>query len=261
MRYLSTITQIQKWIQRFHRPVVMSSFGKDSMVMLFLIFKMMKIRLPVIYFRDPWDTNKNAWPDEVIHKWGLEVYDYPPLQVRVKLKGPYIELCPSYQIGKTPNEYMDIPKAILEPEYKGETWHCGRTILERPKGTFDFPWDLILIGHKSADVDRFYGPVVLKKALVEQHNVPATGFPLRDWSHDDIWDFIEEFNVPFQTNRYVNRQELDKKENNNDYLTACTNCVDPRKSGKVFCPLVGREINSVADRVLQGPAVLPDYIA
>jgi len=260
IRYISAMKKINDWVGKAISPVVMMSFGKDSMALGFMIFKMLKLKIPVLYFRDPFDPCKNEWPDKVIQDWGLEVYDYPPLQCRVKIKGEFIELCPSYQIGETPEQYMDIPKAILEPAYKGEAWHCGRRILDRPKGTFEYPWDVTLHGHKSADVDRFYGPVKLKSEIIEIPRAGALCFPIKDWSNCDVWDFIETFNVPYQKNRYVNRIEIADKTNNNDYLTACTNCIDPRKSGKVFCPLVGHDINSVADRVLQGPAALPDYI-
>jgi 3'-phosphoadenosine 5'-phosphosulfate sulfotransferase (PAPS reductase)/FAD synthetase len=254
------MTQINKWLERFRNPVVMMSFGKDSMALGFMIFKMLKLKLPVIYYRDPFDPIKNEWPDKIIHEWGLEVYDYPPYQCRVKVKGEFIELCPSYQIGELPNGCIDVPKAILEPDYKGD-WHCGLKILERPKGSFNFPWDLILHGHKSADVDRFYGPVKLKTELVEKDGIPAVAFPLKDWTHDDIWDFIEDFDIPFQQDRYLNRVESADKITNNDYLVACTNCVDPRKAGQdVYCPLVGHGIKNISEQVLQAPALLPDYI-
>lgn len=258
MRYLDAMSNINRWLKTYRNPVVMMSFGKDSMAMGFIVFKMMKLNLPVLYFRDPWDANKNEWPDKIIRDWKLEVYDYPPMQVRVKIKGEFIELCPTYQIGNGPNGGLDLPKAILEP---GDgAWHCGLKILERPKGTFEFPWDLILIGHKSADVDRFAGPLRLKSDLVTQPGIPTAGFPLKDWSHDDVWSFIENFDVPYQRDRYLNRIENPDKTNNNDYLTACTNCVDPRKSGKVFCPLVGHEIDSVAHLCLQAQPELPSYV-
>lgn len=259
MKGMITMSKIDRWLKNYENPVVMMSFGKDSMVMGFIIFQMMRLRLPVIYHRDPWDEHKHVWADEIIHRWGLEVHDYPPMMCRVKINGDLIELCPGYQIGPKDNSFLDLPKAILDPT-PGEPWHCGRKIMERPKGTFNYPWDLVLIGHKSSDVDRFYGPVPLKQELVSQDGAPTAGFPISDWNDDDIWNFIEEFNVPFQKNRYVNRKDIPDKTNNNDYLVACTNCIDPRKSGKVFCPLVGHDIDSVAHMTSQAPPLLPSYV-
>lgn len=260
MKYEIAMTVIKGWLEKFSKPVVMSSFGKDSMAMMFIIFKLLQLKLPVIYHRDPWDEHKHEWADRMIHDWKLEVYDYPPAMCRVKVKGDLIELCPAYQIGTGENGFLDLPKAILEPEHDRENWHCGREIMERPKGTFDYPWNLTLIGHKSSDVDRFYGPVKLKTNLVSQPGLPTAGFPLKDWTDDDVWSFIENFDVPFQENRYADRKEISDKTNNNDYLVACTNCIDPRKSGKVFCPLVGHNIDSVAHRTLQVPPLTPHYI-
>jgi len=225
----------------------MSSFGKDSMLMLFIIHRLMEIKLPTIYFPVPWLPWKNDFAQSIIKQWQLEVYDYPPIQSGIKVKPERLEIVFRYQMGKEPLQAIDIPVNVTPPN--GHSM-CGLKMLERPKGTMDFPWNLVLIGHKDCDVDQFDGPVPLKSDLVEMEGMPALGFPLKDWTDDELWDFIERQRIPVQYGtRYIKRKEIEFKEFNNDYIEACTACIDPRNPEKVFCPLVMRSIDNVSATV------------
>jgi hypothetical protein len=240
----NTINKLNDWLIKFKSPVVMSSFGKDSMVMLFIIFRLMEQKLPVIYHGAPWAPWRNDFAWGIMKAYNLEVYDYPPVKSGIKVKPDRLELVHRYQISN--DKGIDIPVNVLPPEGTVK-YACGLKMLERPKGIMEFPWDLILIGHKNCDVDQFEGPVPLKTDLVEQDGVPALGFPLRDWSDEELWEFIESRRVPVQYGtRYVERKEIDFKVFNNDYIEACTACIDPRQPKKVFCPLVEHEIDNVS---------------
>jgi 3'-phosphoadenosine 5'-phosphosulfate sulfotransferase (PAPS reductase)/FAD synthetase len=108
-------------------------------------------------------------------------------------------------------------------------------------------------------VDPYEGPVPLRAAEADVGNVHMV-FPLRDWTDDDLWDYIELTKVPFDTRRYKDRQEIADRWHNPDYFHACTACIDPREEREmVFCPKLQREIPN------SGPGVtrletLPDYI-
>jgi hypothetical protein len=80
--------------------------------------------------------------------------------------------------------------------------------------------------------------------------MPVIGFPLKEWTDDELWEFIEKRRVPTQQgSRYVKRKEIEDKLFNNDYIEACTACIDPRNPAKVFCPLVNTEIDNVSARI------------
>ncbi|PWT94146.1 MAG: hypothetical protein C5B54_00490 [Acidobacteria bacterium] len=251
----STVGRLTEWFNRFDQPVVMSSFGKDSMVMLFIIFRLMHKRIPVIYHGVPWEPWKNDFASGVTKAYHLTVYDYPPIMSGVRVKPERLEIVHRYQIGKDWGHGIDIPVNLLPPD---KNWQCGLKMVSRPKGTLLYQWNLTLIGHKSCDVDQFDGHMPLKSDLVEMDGFPALGFPLKDWSDDELWEFIEERHVPVQhRTRYVDRKEIEDKTLNNDYVEACTACIDPRNPEKVFCPLVNREIDNVSASVqkFEGRAV------
>ena len=79
-------------------------------------------------------------------------------------------------------------------------------------------------------------------------------FPLRDWTHEDVWQYIEENDVPYDKARYMKVDgewsERPRQRYNADYVHACTACLD-RESGEklVHCPKLGFEIESNVEKV------------
>ena len=258
---------IREAVQSAKRPAVMSSFGKDSMVLMQLIrdavprdkWSVHTFPMPVIYYRDPWFAHKHKFADSVIKSWGLEVHDYPPVAAGVKCKSDNLELVARYSLGL---KYLDIPKNVAAPEeFPRRDYLCGlRDWLLRPKaGLITYPWDLVLMGHKSSDVDDFEGPVPLTSDRIKIHDTLDILYPLREWSDQDVWDYLEEFHVPIQKERYGVKAPEDKWHSN-DYTHACTACIDPRSEAKeVFCPKLQHTVPNVGKQVLQ-IGELPSYI-
>jgi hypothetical protein len=74
-------------------------------------------------------------------------------------------------------------------------------------------------------------------------------FPLKEWTHEDVWDYTEKYQVPVQTDRYdvANRTEWPDKTTNSDWYPVCIRCVDKRMPGAtVFCPKMNRELVNVS---------------
>ena len=246
----------------FTRPAVLLSFGKDSMVLAHLIrevYGASHFPLPVIYHRDPWFAHKHQFANEIIQSWGLTVHDWPPTAAGVKVKSDMIELVARYNFGKSA---LDIPKNVCKPEdYPRRPYLCGLyDWVLRPKANVEkYPFDLVFHGHKSSDVDPFEGSVKLKVSCDFIGNV-MLAFPLRHWTDDDVWDYIEEHHIPTQRPRYADREELDDKWHNNDYVHACTNCIDPRNNAEtVFCPKLKKQVPNRGKQVLQ-INVKADYV-
>jgi len=228
-------------------PAAMLSFGKDSMALAGLIRSALAGRterfpLPVIYYRDPWFPAKHVFADETARAWGMEVHDYPPLMVGVKTNRDMIELVARYSFGI---QGIDIPKNVCQPQdYPRRKFICGlNDWLSQPRSVaVHYPWDLVFIGHKSSDIDQFEGVVPLKHDAVMAAGV-MIGFPLRHWTDADVWDYLETNHIKVQETRYKDRRELPDRWYNNDYLHACTACIDPREKAKeVFCPKLKRNV-------------------
>ncbi len=268
-----TVELIRAKASAARKPAVMLSFGKDSMALAHLIrialFKGLNhnhfplthaFPLPVIYHRDPWFPQKHEFADGVIRSWAMEAHDYPPQACGVKVNEERLELVARYHFGLLA---LDIPKNVVHSQYyPRRDYICGlNDWLQRPKAAgVLYPWDCVFIGHKSSDVDPFDGPVPLKSDCVKVAGVELV-FPLRHWSDEDVWDYIERNAIPVQRSRYRGRQESADLWYNNDYVHACTACIDPRNKAKtVECPkLKGALVRNMGAEVLRLEG-LPEYI-
>lgn len=265
-----TINFIRKHAHDAKRPAFMCSFGKDSMALAELIRRALPTGLngthmpmahgfpmEVIYHRDPWFPHKHEFADYTARSWGMIVHDYPPLAAGIKIRPDMLELVSRYNFG---TQAMDIPKNVTPPIDRRD-YICGlNDWLLRPKNAlFPYPWDVVFLGHKSSDVDPFEGAVPLKWETAMLGGVKLV-FPLRDWTDNDVWTFIEDNHVPIPKARYENRQDRVDTWHNNDYVHACTACIDPRdKREAVFCPKLNRDVPNVGNRVLQLHAE-PEYV-
>lgn len=246
---------IEKIVSEYKRPAIMCSFGKDSMVLLHLI-RSKGITLPVIFHKEPFYPEKYEFANKVIKDWGLTVYDYPPLDTAVFKKNGHIEILNYYQAGA---KSVILPTGIIEPDYT-KKYLCGLTdLLQKPLGNYTYQWDVVFIGHKSSDVDPLQGAVPLHLDLKVNLGSVDLAFPLRDWTDDDIWDYTEKNDVPCQTNRYINREEIEDKTYNSDYFPVCTRCLDKDNPMQVDCPKLNMAINNISSLVNQVEDIKLDY--
>jgi hypothetical protein len=245
---------------RYHNPCAMISFGKDSMVLLWLLVRVEMIP-PIVFYTDPWFPQKYAFARKVIADLGLTVYDYPPLLVSMLYGRGIPAFVNEYQTSAVTT--VAVPKNIVEYEdgTNEQDYLCGANFFTRPVSTFTFPWDAAFVAHKDCDEDQIYGPVPLATKILYRDSGPDYLYPLKEWSHEDVWDFIEQFNVPMQTDRYdlKNRSEWEDKNSNSDYWPACIRCVDKRLAGEtVFCPKLQQNIKNVSQHVREFDWI-PDY--
>jgi len=243
-----TVEFIWEQLNRYKNPVLNCSFGKDSMVLLHLLLAH-NIRPPIVYYSDPWFPRKNEFANRVTSMWNLEVHNYPPAKVSLMHSPQMVALVSEYQTG--PEATVAVLKNSLE--FKNgdnpDNFLCGLNFLMRPCAMFVYPWNLALVAHKDCDEDQIFGLIPLKSKLVYLDQGPDYIFPLKEWTHDDVWDYTERFDVPFQADRYdiVNRREWPDKTPNSDWYETCIRCIDKRLAGqKVFCPKMKCELENVS---------------
>ena len=248
-----TKSLILRGVKAFPKGVIAWSGGKDSMALLH-IMKEMGISYPLVFFREPWQAWKYKFHDKLIQDWGLLVYSWHPHTSQMQQTDDEFEVQNFYQINST---VMTCPTGIVEPEID-LPWVCALDILERPKQSHlqSSAFDCVWIGHKGCDSDPILGgdcgTRIESRILPDMANMM---FPLRDWTHDDVWEYIESNNVPYDSDRYekVNGkwgEKLDKRHNM-DYVHACTNCIDCRSSAPKFthCPKLDMTVENIASMV------------
>jgi hypothetical protein len=238
----------------------MISFGKDSMVLLWLLRKIGTIP-PIVFYVDPWFPRKYLFARTVIASLELTVFDYPPLTTSMLYGKGIPAFVNEYQTSSVTS--VAVPKNIVEYEDGADEkeYLCGVNFFTRPCGTFSFPWDAVLVAHKDCDEDQIYGPVPLATKVLYRDAGPDYLYPLKEWTHEDVWDYIHKFRVPMQTDRYdvAARIERADKTANSDYWPACIRCLDKRLAHeKVFCPKMQREIENVSNLVREFDWT-PDY--
>lgn len=259
---------LERMLTRYQKPMLLWSGGKDSTVLLHLALQI-KPDMPVVQYRDPWFPRRWVWMQSLAADWGFTLFDYPPTYVGLYHQDGGLAAVSQYHIGN--DRYLQLPRDIIDwtPDKTGDhnRWLCAREeFLGRPTGTMSFPWDLMLIGHKTTDEDPLLGQVALLTDHVEHTGDKADmadlAFPLRDWTDDDIWNYIEVYQVPMQASRYdiVNRRSRPDKRENSDYLPMCVNCVDCRGTvgEMVPCPKYGT-IPNVSDLVPYVDSLEHDY--
>jgi hypothetical protein len=248
---------ISTLLKRYKNPAIMSSFGKDSMVMLDLIERNFDRKLPVIFHREPFFPRKLDFANMVIASKGYTVYDYAPSAVTLIKSGSSMEFVNWYHVGG--KKYSYLPTGVVEP-VPGEPYLCGlNDIYHKPiSSNFAFPWDLVFVGHKSSDKDPAFGDVVLHVDVKQNEGGPDYAFPLRHFTDEDIHTYHKHFKVPINSMRYksvgeypnAKFEELSDVHYNNDYYPICTRCIDRDGPASVVCPLTGLEISNISKEVV-----------
>lgn len=246
------------------KPCLAWSGGKDSMALLDLVYKEYGVRVPIIFHREQWQPNKYAFQNRVIEEMELEVYTWPPTETAMQQTGDEFEIQNLYIYGSTT---MTCPTGIT-PIEDGIPWSCGMDILNRPRSSgIVADWDGILVGHKLCDSDPIYGGDAGVRVDVRLNPGQCTGFyPMRDWTHDDVFQYCEDKEVPIQRDRYgkINGKwgELKDRSTNCDYVHACTACLDRRPEAKRFvhCPKLDCTIENVSSRVAWANQAIPTFM-
>jgi len=247
---------IGKSLSIFKRPVIMSSFGKDSMVMLDIL-KRNGLKLPIVFFKEPFFPKKYEFAFRQISDNEYVVYDYPPTLTTVAKNNGVTEIINHYQAG---NNTMYVPTGIRE--CREGTFLCGlKDLYLKPSGTFAFPWDLAFVGHKSSDIDPILGPVPILNDIKLNVGACSLSYPLRHFTDIDIWDYHLFYDVPYNDKRYNKNNHYKEFEDityNNDYHPACTRCMNPVEADVVDCPMFGLKVTNVSKQLrwqggLSGP--------
>jgi len=249
-----TLYRTEYWLREFRNPVVLWSGGKDSTAMLHLLIFKMGVKLPCVQWREPRFRHRYSHSDLLAREWDLTLFDYAPGRIAIQdgfdieTGQPRFDFLKYYQWGH--HSALVLSLGTEHPK-EGEPYLCGLTdVLQRPTGSFNWPWDAAFHGQKSADVDLIKGGVPLAQDVRRVADSPTQLFLMRHWTDDDIFDYLEAEGVPMDPTRYDRASgkwgHKQDKSHNADYYPICWNCVNRHLSAPVWCPKLRSEVNSIA---------------
>lgn len=224
------------------------------------------IDVPVIQYREPAFRERYVYSDKLIKDWNLEVYDYLPSKYSIS-DGPNLDgnggvrfdLLKYYQWGQN----CMVLSLGTERPVGDEKFICGLDYLARPKGGIDWPWQAVWIGTKNCDTDLIKGDVPLSMDIRYVDGAPISLYIMRDWTDDDIWEYLEEAGVTPDLDRYekVDGKWGNKKDKskNADFIPTCLNCIDRHSKDKfAWCPKLQATITNMSDMAPYEDIVIPD---
>lgn len=236
-KYNHTKLVIEITLANSKKPVALCSFGKDSIVMLDLIRKV-KPDINVIFFREPYFQQKFVYAQKIMADWNLTVYDYPPSYFNYILLDDYFEIFNYYYVNFY--EYLILYTGCCKYDSE-KPFLCALDLLNRPTvPSYTFNWDCVFFGQKEIDPVHITDKKVVLKEICSMGNGLAV-LPLKDWTDDNIWDYIKVNNLPYDKDRYENKNDII----NPDKYPTCYECLDYKNGKIVDCPKQQKEITNI----------------
>lgn len=235
----NSVNLISDQLSKCARPALACSFGKDSMVMLFLV-RQLRPDIPVLYFKAFPHPTKHQFAIRIAEELGLDLRLPEPKFKDLIAKDGRVELVEIYKAA--PNRLMYFP---IEPEpgyVPGPGFNCAVDWFLSPTTPTEMDFDAIFVGHRGDDVDPTHGKVPLVDSVFEVEGFRFI-YPIKEWTEADIWEFSREVGIPQNEARYSGDMSA-----NNDYYPLCVNCLKA-EDGLVDCPKAGERIASIGSRL------------
>jgi 3'-phosphoadenosine 5'-phosphosulfate sulfotransferase (PAPS reductase)/FAD synthetase len=240
-------------------PAVMCSFGKDSIAVLHLVRQHKKTK--VVFHREPLQHHKYAYANRMMQEWDLHMVDFPPSGTAMNESEKETEVVNYYSIGR---QTAYLPTGMRQTDAGKDTLCALNEIYGKPTGTFSYPFDYVFHGHKSVDSDPILGDVPLQADIAKNIGSASAAYPIRHFTNEDVWRYIEENNIPIHHERYekIDGQwvERDDKTDNPDYISCCYSCMSKRTGNNVYCPKVGFYVSNVSSQLRWAPAMNLNYL-
>lgn len=176
----------------------MSSFGKDSMLLLWLV-RQVRPDTPVIWLRTGQDER---FAKGVIRTWGLTAFSWAPAAVYAVSGGPYRTLVHEYGLGES-----RFP-VLIDLEGQGP---CAAQRFAHRRPSLYLPFDTLLVGYKDTDTHWLKGDAKLFDEETQFGRARVVA-PIRHMTDEQVRAALKDYAIPYQPVK--------------DQLALCTHCVD-----------------------------------
>lgn len=186
---------IREALTQAKNPSLLSSFGKESLVLLKLA-RQIEPNIAIFYFGD----KLSEFAESIIMENDLQVYSYAPTDRYLVPNGSGYSLIDEYSFGETRVPLISDLRAGTACEL--EKLATVRTPL------FNWQHDLTLWGYRRGDSHPLIDTVFPQRFQLGPTIMDA---PLYNWSEGDVFDAIEELHIPYVPET--------------DDIEVCTNCL------------------------------------
>lgn len=166
--------KIQQVLDSAKNPVLLCSFGKDSLVLLKLV-RDIKPEIPILWFRDHLDP----FAARIIREWDLSVWGYAPT-IRYQVDNTVVS---EYAIG-------DARLPLLQ-----DVSENGKSVGTMTTPQFSYSWSETLWGYKKSDSHPLVGRTLDADFQLGPTRMIA---PLYDLSDEEVFALIDELTIPYQ---------------------------------------------------------------
>lgn len=249
-RILQARGTIETALRQSTNPCVLSSFGKDSLAILHLAAQYGVRR--VLYLEDRDEAVDEAHIARTIARYGLDVTRMHSGRAVLYFLGGMPLLLGFPFVNRT--TMLPIPTNV-DPYTDEPMFTCVDDRLRAEHGVpLDFTTDCLIMGFKLADWDTNTCRVVIDQltdaAKAEYRTAYApvmpiapgctAAFPLLQWSHADVWDYLETHAIEASPLMYDGRT---KRPHANPM---CYRCHDPFGPSVVQCPKRGGDVMNLS---------------
>lgn len=193
--------KVREALIRSASPAVLSSFGKDSMLLLWLV-RQIKPDTPVIWFRSGQDE---SFGRRVIREWNLTVFRWRPVEMYVVQKDNKRTLVHEYAIGSD--------RLPMLTDLDGNKGPCAMDKFRLGTPRLFLPFDTLLVGWKDSDTHWVKGGAPLAEDGFKLGGVEFIA-PLRHMSDEAVRCAVVDHKIPFEPTP--------------DELTLCTHCIQTK---------------------------------
>lgn len=208
--------EIKDALAKARDPILACSFGKESMLLLYLIREAQPI--PLLVFQEWWQDL--TFVKRMIEEWKLTAFFYNPLQWDRK-NGSIVTW---YNLG---NRAMPVVTDIVhDDKVCGLDWSKKIRFSPQPA----FVWDTVFTGSRLDDTHDLVPNLQMPESIIR---------PLWGWSESEVWEAINELGVPTDDRVYVDKDENKDPSN----FCGCMNCVSDESY--VWCPKSSQMIHGL----------------
>lgn len=226
---IDTIRQkIKDELSTATKPVLLCSFGKESVLLLWLLREQCPT-MPVIFWHHDMISEQWEFAQRLVKKWDLTVFNWPPADRYLVSRGEGVSMINEYMLGgyrfPTISDFERSDRCVLDSNPKRK--------LEMTYG-----FDLTFIGTKATDSHYIVGSNPLPQDM--QFGSTRLVAPLRDMTDAQVWDAITELGVPYDELRYPD--STDARDPSAKHF--CTRCLE----GPTICPKTGEKLEFEWDK-------------